>query len=530
MNIKSFPIKKQALITTCLLQLIISFFTLGIAWQLNQAVFDVFINNDYSNTAVTLGLLLFFLLVKSLLTFCLKKTLHNSSQHLQMTVRQRLHQCIGYHALPSHRLQLLALDSVKALDKIFIFIAPPILSLIFLLPIILITILYLDPWSALIMMITLPIAPILLWFIGHMTRRATVDQWKQLDELTLAFKDTLAGIISLKIFRQENRQKSHLATLSHLFSQASLKVLRLAFISSFTIELITTLTIAILAVSIGFRLLYGEISFQLAFFLLLLLPEFYQPLRQSGMAFHAYIDVKTAWKNLQEIFHQPNQSTTEHQDTLRLPPGVHLTNASFTYPDAPLPTLENLSLDFPAGSITCIYGTSGMGKTTLLKLLAGLLQPQTGHVQLEDKELKQISLDSRHKLITYVPQSPHVFQGSLADNICLFERASYTDEMLLKITQIINDVGLHLSPDTPLGAGGLNLSHGERQRIGLARALYQNRPLVLLDEPTAGLEPEEEQEILQLLSRFSKGKTIIVVSHHQTVRQWADIAIEVHHE
>ena len=91
-------------------------------------------------------------------------------------------------------------------------------------------------------------------------------------------------------------------------------------------------------------------------------------------------------------------------------------------------------------------------------------------------------------------------------------------------------MGLHLSPDTPLGDGGLSLSHGERQRLGLARAFYQNRPLVLLDEPTAGLEPEEEQEILQLLSRFSKGKTVIVISHHQTVRQWADVAIEVHHE
>jgi ATP-binding cassette subfamily C protein CydD/ATP-binding cassette subfamily C protein CydCD len=530
MNIKAFPVPKQALIAPCLLQLLISFCILGTAWQLSQVVCDVFINQDYHHTAVSLGLLFFFLLVKALLTFFLNKALNNSSQQVQSTLRQRLHQGAGHQSIPGHRLQILALDSVGTIDKLFTLIAPPLLSISLSLPIILMTVLYLDPWSALIMMVTLPIVPLLLWLIGQMTRRATLEQWKQLEELTFAFKDTLAGMVSLKIFRQENQQKSHLAALGHLFSRASLKVLRLAFISSFALELITTLTIAILAVAIGFRLLYGEMDFQRAFCLLLLLPEFYQPLRQSGMMFHGIIDVRTAWAQLQQVVDQHGQAGTEQHDTLRLPPKILLSNISFTYPGAPLPTLDKLSLAFPAGSITCLYGTSGMGKSTLLKLVAGLLTPQTGRICLEDKDLANIALDSRHRLITYIPQSPHVFQGSLADNICLFATTAYTEEMRRKITHIINAVGLHLSPNTPLGAGGQGLSHGERQRLGLARALYQNRPVVLLDEPTAGLEPREEQELLQLLSRFAKGKTIIVISHHRALRQWADTAIEVHHE
>ncbi len=509
----------------CLLHLLGTVVTLGIAWQLSRVVNLVFLQDASCYAAATdLGLLLFLLLLKALLKYPFSRQLNSISATLQLKIRKKLHYALIDQAIDSDKMQLLGIESVGALDKLCTVILPQALSFIILMPLILVVIAFMDWWSALIMFITLPIAPILLALVGKKTKAATIVQWQELGNLTAAFKDMLAGIISLKIFRQESKQGMRLSQLSHQFTDATMKVLRLAFVSSFTIELITTLTIAILAVSIGLGLLYGTMNFQTAFFMLLLLPEFYLPLRQSGMAFHAVMDVKTAWSNIQEVIGKQPVEVSGHQEPVRIPPGIQLSKVSFSYPGAPLPTLQDVSMAFPAMSTTCVYGTSGIGKTTLLRVMAGLLEPQSGNVMLEDKPLRDISRESRHKLITYIPQIPRVFQGTLAENICLFAGEEVDAS---RIKRAIMGAGLAMKPDTCLGAGGQGLSNGQVHRLGLARAIYQDRPLVLMDEPTAGLEPAEEQEILKVLDDFSRRRTMIIISHHNAVRSWAAHAVDL---
>ena len=518
--------EKQAVFFLCLLQLFVSICTIGAAWQLSRVVCDVFLQNLSLNAAApNIGLLLFFLLTRIILQYLLNNRLHSFASRLQLKIRKKLHRCLIMQAIPSDRLQLLAVETTDALDKISSSILPQLLSILVLMPLILILIFFTDLQSAVIVLVTLPIAPILLALIGHKTKSATLDQWRKLARLTASFRDMLAGIITIKIFRQEKTNGQRLMKNSRAFTDASMKVLRIAFMSSFALELITTLTIAILSVSIGLRLLYGETDFTTAFFLLLLLPEFYRPLRQGGTAFHAAADVSTARKALQETIDVSDVSSGQRtDDTLQIPPEITVQGLSFTYPGAPLPVLHNINLFFPAQNITCICGTSGIGKTTLLKLLAGLLPADNGCILFNDKNLAGFALESRQKIITYVPQMPHIFQGTLSDNISMFEHAS---DNVTKIKEILAYIGLSLPYNTVLGAGGQALSNGQCHRLGLARAFYQDRPVVLLDEPTAGLEPAEEQELLEKLSEFARRKTLIVISHRDAVRKWADREIQL---
>lgn len=520
--------EKQALFYMCLLQLLISICTLGAAWQLSRVISDVFLNGISLNAAAAdMGMLLFLLLIKALLQYPLKRQLCVFSSELQFQIRQKLHRSLAVQTVPDNKLQLLAVETTEALDKLSTAILPQILSLAVLMPLFLLTIAFMDWQSALIMLVTLPIAPILLALIGHKTKAAALEQWEKLGTLTAAFKDMLAGIITLKLFRQEVAQGERLSENSRDFSAASMKVLQLAFVSSFTLELITTLTIAILAVSIGLRLLYGEMSFSIAFFMLLLLPEFYRPLRQGGIAFHAAAEVHTAWKTLQNTIETGRSDLRRGaRDELRVPPDISVHELSFTYPEAPLPTLQDISARFPANKVTCICGTSGAGKTTLLKVLAGLLSPQQGSVLFSGKKLADMAKESRQKLISYIPQAPHIFQGTLGENISLFD-CGKKEDIAEKINGALKSAGLSLSPDTSIGEGGQGLSNGQLHRLGLARAFYQDKPVVLLDEPTVGLEPAEEKELLNTLDDFSRHRTVIVISHREAVRKWADTEIAI---
>jgi ATP-binding cassette subfamily C protein CydD/ATP-binding cassette subfamily C protein CydCD len=193
--------EKQAVFFLCLLQLFVSICTIGAAWQLSRVVCDVFLQNLSLNAAApNIGLLLFFLLTRIILQYMLNNRLHSFASRLQLKIRKKLHRCLIMQAIPSDRLQLLAIETTDALDKISSSILPQLLSILVLMPLILILIFFTDLQSAVIVLVTLPIAPILLALIGHKTKSATLDQWRKLARLTASFRDMLAGIITIKIF------------------------------------------------------------------------------------------------------------------------------------------------------------------------------------------------------------------------------------------------------------------------------------------------------------------------------------------
>ena len=481
-------------------------------------------------TAPALLVLFLVLIFLYLLGFLLNYQQQVLSYKARSLVREKLHEKIlspvyikgqaGSESTQMNNLLPLALEQVDALDLWFTKVLPVILGLVITLPILLIISAGTDLMTGLLMLITLPIAPFLLYLIGRVSREASEREWQKLTELSAGFAELLHTLPTVKLFRQERRLTETVASLSENFAQAALRVLQITFISAFALELITTLSIAIVAVSIGLRLLYGQLTFFTAFFVLLVLPEFYQPLRQAGTAFHGGMTAYTAETSLAEFLHsrevkaEANLSNDLTQE-MGVIIGQHL---SFGYGAGSLPILQDKSFVVPAQQITVIRGSSGSGKTTLLRLCGGLLSPTKG-----------ILRKSRGPL-SYVPQEPHLFNGTLAENITLvFATDSYSAEEQAKIRQALEKVQLLAWAEqlpqgmmTLLGEGGQNLSQGQRKRLGLARAIYQQRDLVLMDEPTAALDSAIRAEIIKVLWELAQGRTLLLVSHDEDLLALAD--------
>lgn len=433
-----------------------------------------------------------------------------------------------------------ALDEVNALELWFTRVLPTGLGIVVRIPLILIISAYIDPITGALMLVTLPIAPFLLYLVGHVTKAASENEWKKMQSLTKDFSEILSAIPTLKIFGAEESEGKRVAQMSDIFHAAALRVLRLSFVSAFALELITTLSIAIIAVGVGLRLLAGELDFYVAFFILLIAPEFYQPLRAAGAAFHSGMTAATAEENLKaalkeslsakakegnvsRIFDgEETDGYTQGNSIISTPPAIVAEELSYTFPLATHPILPTFSFQIPAGKITAVIGSSGCGKSTLLSILAGLAAPYSGSLQIQDSTGRSVELSAltgieRRKLISYVPQEPHLLSGTLMENVSLLSSSSNERiEQALDVAHLsVRAHPFHQGLFTRLGEGGQAISAGQRKRLGIARALFQARPIILLDEPTAALD-EDTAELVRktILTGFPK-KTVIIATHDE---------------
>ena len=506
--------------------------TILAAWNTAAIVNTVFLGHGgLAETASELLMLFLCIFAMALLRLPKSRIETQLSDDLRLYCRRALHREMLAHGQSGAGVLTLTLERVDALDPWFRTLLPTMIAGVVIIPLVLLVTAVVDPLSALLFLVTLPIAPFLLYLIGKATRRASERQWDEMRALTDGFGDLVRAAATLKIFRRIDAEGHHLAQMSHAFSEASLAVLRLAFVSSFALELITTLSIALIAVSIGLRLMDGGMTFQAAFFVLILAPQFYQPLREGGIAFHAAMDAATAEKALASYLDAPPSITGTH-DQILSPPSVRTEALTYRYPLTDEAVLTDLTLSFPAGKSTVIAGDSGSGKSTLLLLLAGQLSPSEGRITLADGagtehsyDLARLTEETRNALITYVPQEPHIFGASLAENVTLWTRDAADAEITAALEAAALGDFLRALPEglhTRLGMGGHPLSAGERHRLGLARALFQDRPIVLLDEVTAGLDEETELCVIDALTAFSHHRTMILTAHRPALIAWAD--------
>ena len=506
--------------------------TILAAWNTAAIVNTVFLGHGgLAETASDLLMLFLCIFAMALLRLPKSRIEAQLSDDLRLYCRRALHREMLAHGQSGAGVLTLTLERVDALDPWFRTLLPTMIAGVVIIPLVLLVTAVVDPLSALLFLVTLPIAPFLLYLIGKATRRASERQWDEMRALTDGFGDLVRAAATLKIFRRVDAEGHHLAQMSHAFSEASLAVLRLAFVSSFALELITTLSIALIAVSIGLRLMDGGMTFQAAFFVLILAPQFYQPLREGGIAFHAAMDAATAEKALAPYLDAPPSITGTH-DQILSPPSVRTEALTYRYPLTDEAVLTDLTLSFPAGKSTVIAGDSGSGKSTLLLLLAGQLSPSEGRIILADGagtehsyDLARLTEETRNALITYVPQEPHIFGASLAENVTLWTRDAADAEITAALEAAALGDFLRALPEglhTRLGMGGHPLSAGERHRLGLARALFQDRPIVLLDEVTAGLDEETELCVIDALTAFSHHRTMILTAHRPALIAWAD--------
>ena len=530
--------KKHIVLCRILLEALSGVFVIAAAWQTASIVNEVFLKDAGLHETASDFLMLFLcVLAVALLRLPKARLDDHLSESTRLFCRRALHRALLAEGRDTAGILTLTLERVDALDPWFRTVVPTAVSFAVLVPFILAVSAVFDPLSALLFLATLPIAPFLLMLIGRATRRASERQWSKMEALTTGFGEMVRAAMTLKIFCRTEAEGAHLAKSSRSFSEASLAVLRLAFVSAFALELITTLSIALIAVSIGLRLIDGQLDFLTAFFVLILAPLFYQPLREGGIAFHAAMDARTAAAALEPHLVPSGEAADGRHEKLLVPPRLFAENITYRYPLTQEAVLTDLSLDFPAGKKTALIGASGAGKTTALRLLAGILPPTEGKVFLKDGagdgesfELAHLSPASRRALITYVPQETHVFNATLAENISLWQEGATESALSAALEQAALGGFLAALPAglaTPLGAGGQPLSAGERRRLGLARAFFQARPLVILDEITAGLDEETEAAVLAALDAFSARRTLILASHRPALIAWADHVIDL---
>ena len=494
---------------------------LGACGAASLAIDQVFLEKGSLSTTAPVLLVLFVMLGALHFIGLWQSRLQQSlSGAVRKDVREKLHvRLLSEEGQTDQRftreLLPLALESTDALDAWYTRVLPVVLGIAITMPCLLLAAFLVDPMTGLLMLVTVPIAPFLLYLIGRVTREASEAQWRAMNRFSAGLSEILRALPTLKLFARERAERQRVRGLSEDFAGAALRVLQLSFVSAFALELITTLAIAIIAVSIGLRLLYGQLTFTAAFFVLLLTPEFYQPLRLSGTAFHNGMMASTAEQALRESV----LGASAIQGTSLQRGALTVRGLSFRYPGSPLPLLSGIQFTVPKSSLTVLAGPSGCGKTTLLRLLAGLLLPESGQI-------------ARAAACSYVPQEPHLYNATLFENITLFQQG-YDEASVRKALKALclSDWAEALPQGlmTPLGEGGQSLSQGQRKRLGLARALVQDRPRILLDEPTAALDERTAATIREvLLSLKASGRhTLFVISHDERLQAAADTVLDL---
>lgn len=410
----------------------------------------------------------------------------------------------------------------------------PQLALALFIPFTLLIVAFPFDWiTALILLITAPLLPVFMILIGSWSEKMAQNQWNTLKTLSGHLYQVLQGLTTLKLLGRSKKQIEVIEKLSRNWENSTLRVLRIAFLSAFTLEFIVTISTAIIAVGLGIRLINGEIPFERAMFLLLLAPEFYGPLRMLGTQFHAGQQGSAAADDIFSAFSASSPTSPDIPPlssisvyphiTVQPLPRIDFMNVSCGYAGQP-EVLNNISFSIAPGEKVALVGKSGTGKSTIIKLLLGFLSPDCGTVSIDGLP---ISVDKEHcrNLIALVPQHPHIFSQSVRENIALGNPGVGLTEItraaqLAQAHEFIQD--LPEQYNTIIGQGGHGLSAGQLQRIAIARAFLSSAPILIFDEATAGLDQQNEAIIKESIHHLAKNRTTLIIAHRPAMLELTD--------
>lgn len=379
-------------------------------------------------------------------------------------------------------------------------------------------------WIGWILLMTYPLIPFFMILIGKQADKLNKQQWERMQFLGGHFLDVLQGLTTLKVFGRAKEQVHVIGRLSGEFRDATLKVLRIAFLSALVLELIGTISTAMIAVYLGVSLVYGEVEFLPAFFILLLAPDFYAPLRQLGAAFHTGLSGKVSLTAVQEYLTSGIEVVRTGEETLTSPmQTIEFRDVAYEYEEDHV-GLETFTGVLKRGCSYMLVGESGAGKTTISNVLMQLLTPTKGQVTVDGYDLQTLDSQWYHEQIAYLSQTPYIMSGTLRENLLFGLEAS--DEMLWKVLQQVQLAhfvsALPLGLDTVIGEGGYGLSGGQRQRLALGRTLLRPAQILILDEVTAHLDVETENLIMQVLREYGQDKIVLYVGHRVQTMKYVD--------
>ncbi len=498
--------------------------TVAQAWLLADVVARAFIGGEGTSALRTpLLVLLLVVLARAGVAWAAELAAARSSARAKAQLRDALLERIAALGLDSSReqrsgeLAILCTRGVDALDGYFSLYLPQLLLAVIVPLVVLGAVLWNDWISAAIIALTIPLIPLFMALVGATTRKRMDGQFRTLERLGGHFLDVVAGLPTLKVFGRAKAQAASIREISERYRLAALGTLRITFLSSLILELVATVSVALVAVAIGLRLMNGALDLRTALFALVLAPEAYLPLRQLGANYHASSEGMAA---AQQVFSVLQSAPAPHGTRTNFPNpaigGLEVDRLTVTYPDRCEPALDDVSFTIEPGEILALTGPSGCGKSTLLGVLLGLVSPQSGSIRVGGVELADLDVDAWRAALAWVPQRPHLFKTSIAENV-RFGRANASAGEVREaiaaagLTATVRDLPDGL--DTVLGVHGAGLSAGERQRVALARAFLRDAPLLALDEPTANLDVQTEQELVEAIVTLSRGRTVVLVAH-----------------
>jgi ATP-binding cassette subfamily C protein CydD len=389
-----------------------------------------------------------------------------------------------------------------------------------------------DVQSALLMALTLPLVPVFMWLIGHATAQHTSERWQALRHLSTHFLDVVRGLPTLRAFDAAGAEAARLEAVGDRYRRATMGTLRVGFLSGSVLELAATLGVALVAVTVGVRLVGGSLGLEAGLTVLVLAPELYLPLRRLGAEYHACADGLAVADRMLELI---DAAPAAAPGGRRTPPSpavapVRLERVSFSYPARPGLVLDGFELDLAPGELVALVGPSGAGKSTAAALLLGLVQPTAGRVTVGGVDLATCDVAAWRRQLAWVPQRPALLRASVADNLRLGAPAAADADMRRAAALAGADSFIASLPagyDTLIGDGGRALSPGQRRRIGLARAFLRDAPLVILDEPTADLDPESVAVVAVAVDRLRAGRTTLVIAHRPELVERVDRVVEL---
>ncbi|HWQ05407.1 MAG TPA: thiol reductant ABC exporter subunit CydD [Longilinea sp.] len=431
-----------------------------------------------------------------------------------------------------------ALQGVENLDAYFSQFLPQIILAAFIPLSILAAVFPRDLLSGVVLLVTAPLIPIFMVLIGKLAEVLTKRQFTALRRMSVFFLDTMQGLTTLKALGQSRNRTEKINTVSEHYRRATMSVLQTTFLSALVLELVGTLSTAVVAVEIGLRLLHGQLGFEQALFILIVAPEFYLPLRMLGQRFHAGMSGVAAARNIFEILDTPETAArSQSRSVLRMPADenawidrpICFEGVSFQFPGREEAVLKDVSFCIQPGEMIAVVGRSGAGKSTLAHLLLGFIQPTSGKIRAGYQRMQDIPIEAWRHQIAWVSQQPVLFSGSLLDNMRIANQGTELSEITraAKEAEFLEVVdSLPLGWDTPIGEGGMRLSGGQAQRLALARAFLRDAPFLVLDEPTAHLDPRQEVLLTEATRRLCTGRTVFVIAHRlQTVREADNILV-----
>ena len=439
--------------------------------------------------------------------------------------------------LTSERAGELSTTLIQGVDRLDLYFRAylPQLFISTLLPLLILWVVFPIDWiSGIILLVTAPLIPLFMVLIGKQAEKETVRQWKLLQILGGHFLEVLQGLNTLKIFGLSKKQSEIIRNVSDRYALVTLKVLRIAFLSALTMEMLATISTAIIAVQIGIRLLYGQISFFQSLFILILAPDFYFPLRQLGAAYHSGMEGIQAAERIFEILNIPSMGSTGNVAQTRYnhisrSPDIQFNNVYYSYQNGDRVSLDGIELHISPNRITTLVGPTGSGKSTILSLLLKFISPDKGMITVSGTDLQAINSKDWRSQVAWVPQFPYLFNDTVMANLLIAKPSASTTEIITAAERAhLHSIVSNLPNgyDTYIGEGGSRLSGGQAQRIAIARALLKNSWLLLMDEPTKNLDLETEEIISDALEQLTSSKTVLIIAHRlSTIRKSDQIVV-----